>query len=205
LDASLVERGVIGGRWIPWFALLLPARFPVRVIGEIGADFANRVFDHRAAVGKGHAWKALGKVPAGPGMGMGCRFYRAGFSPAEQFMGRNEAFAQLQVFFAVIDHALGELLGMRQKEVNVESAHGSQHRCRRIQGGSFLVIGSSLVSPAQVKGQFRSARGLAHPVVLLLRTNVLGASSVLRVDLVVKLVRSSDVGWWGVFSFFVSS
>jgi hypothetical protein len=122
---------------------------------------------------------------------MGCRFYCAGFSPGQQFMGRNAAFAHLQVLFTVIDHALGQLACMRQKEVDVEGARGSQHLCRRIQGGSFLAIGSSLVSPAQVKEQFRGASGLAHAVVLLLRTNVRGASSVLRLYLVVKLFQSS--------------
>src|SRR5215469_17965517 len=62
-DAPLIERGMIAGRWKTRLALLFTACFPVRVIGEIGAHLANRIFDHRAAVGKGHPWKALGKVP----------------------------------------------------------------------------------------------------------------------------------------------
>jgi hypothetical protein len=57
---------------------------------------------------------------------------------------------------------------MSQKEVDVEGARCSQHLCCRIKGGSFLEIGSSLVSPAQVE-EFRRACGLAHPAVLLSR------------------------------------
>ena len=59
---------------------------------------------------------------------------------------------------------------------------------------SFSCIGSSLVSLPQIKWEFGRTRGLAHRVVLLLRTNVLGASSVLPSHLVVKLFPSSGQG-----------
>ena len=52
-------------------------------------------------------------------------FDRAGLGPAEQLMGRDEAFAHLQVFFTIVDHPLGELLCMRQKEVDVRSARAA--------------------------------------------------------------------------------
>jgi hypothetical protein len=80
--------------------------------------------------------------------------------PAEQFMGRNEAFAQRQVLFTVRDHALGQLACMRQKEADVEGACGSQHLCRRIKGGSFLAIGTSLVSPLS---SFFNRRFMRYP------------------------------------------
>ena len=62
-------------------------------------------------------------------------------------MGRDEAFAQLQVLFTVVDHALGQLLGMRQKEVDVEGARSSQHLCRRIKSGALLAIGLVRLGP----------------------------------------------------------
>src|SRR5437588_10650453 len=98
---------MIGGRRPSRLSLLLPARFPARAIGEIGAHFANRVFDHRAAVGKGHPWKALLKVPRRPGMGMGCRFDCASFSPTKEIMCRDDALTQLQVIFTVVAHLIG--------------------------------------------------------------------------------------------------
>src|SRR5215831_500410 len=80
---------------------------------------------------------------------------------------------------------------MGQEEVDVEGARPIQDLDRRGEGGLFVGIGSSLVSLAQVKEQFRGTRGLAHPVMLLIRTKVLAASSVLLVCLVVKLFHSS--------------
>jgi len=44
---------------------------------------------------------------------------------------------------------------------------------------------------AQIKHQFGGASGLSHPVVLLIRTNILDASSVLLLPLDVKLFRPS--------------
>ena len=79
-------------------------------------------------------------------------------------MRGNEPFAQLQVLFAVVAHPLGELVGMRQKEVDVKGARGSQHRCRRIEGGAFLAIGSSLFALAQVQEQFSGTYRLSHPL-----------------------------------------
>ena len=52
-------------------------------------------------------------------------WYSAGFGPGEQFMGRNEAFAHLQACFTVVGDPLGELVGMRQKKVNVRSARAA--------------------------------------------------------------------------------
>src|SRR5215470_1293437 len=37
-EASLVERGMIGGRWVAWLALLLAACFPVCVIRQVRPD-----------------------------------------------------------------------------------------------------------------------------------------------------------------------
>jgi hypothetical protein len=76
---------------------------------------------------------------------------------------------------------------MRQKKVNVKGARPIQYLNRRAESGLFVRIGSSLVSPAQVKQQFGGASGLAHPVMLLMRTKVLNASSLLRLCLGVKL------------------
>jgi hypothetical protein len=56
---------------------------------------------------------------------------------------------------------------MRQEKVNLEGARLIEHPFSGIQGCSFLGIGSSLPACAQVKEQFRRARGLAHRVVLL--------------------------------------
>ena len=88
-------------------------------------------------------------------------------------MGRNEAFAPLQVFLAVVGDPLGKFLGMCQKKVEVEGACSSQHRASSLQSGSFLAIGSSLVALAQVQEQFGGACGLSHPLALPRRTKVL--------------------------------
>jgi hypothetical protein len=93
---------------------------------------------------------------------MGGGFHRVGLRPGEQFMSGNEAFAQLQVLLAVVGDALGQLVGMRQKKVEVEGACLSQHLCRRIQGGSFLAIGSSLAPVSQGNAQLGGPAGLSH-------------------------------------------
>jgi hypothetical protein len=90
-------------------------------------------------------------------------------------MGGDEAFAQLQVLFPVIGHALGQLACMRQKEVEVEGAGLGQHLRRRKQGGAFLAIGSSLISFPQIKQEFGRSAGLSHLVLLLLETCVLAS------------------------------
>src|SRR5258708_15373909 len=124
-------------------------------------------------------------------MRMGLRLHGTGFGAAEQFVGGDRPLAELQVLLRIVGDALRQLVGMRQKKVEVEGACLIEHEGSGIQSGAFVRIGSSLVAPAQGKQQFGGARGLAHAVVLLLRTNVLNPSSVLRLDLVVKLVQSS--------------
>jgi hypothetical protein len=80
---------------------------------------------------------------------------------------------------------------MGQEKVEVEGTGSLQYLDRRGKSGLFACIRSSLVSLAQVKGEFRGARGLSHAGVLLQRTNVLNAFNVLLFCLVVKLFRSS--------------
>jgi hypothetical protein len=80
---------------------------------------------------------------------------------------------------------------MSQEKVDVKGARYIQNLDRRGESGPFVRIRSSLVSLAQVQEQFRGASGLAHPVMLLMRTKVLGVSSVLLLCLVVKLFRPS--------------
>src|SRR6266487_1755555 len=111
----------------------------------------------------------------------------AGLCPAEQFIGRDRALTHLQVLFGVVGDTLGKLVRMRQEKVDVEGARLSEHLFGGMQGSSLLAIGSSLPTFAQVKEQFRRARRLSHRVVLLMRTIVLNASSVLLLWLVVKL------------------
>jgi hypothetical protein len=89
-------------------------------------------------------------------------FDRAGFGPAEQFIGGDGAFTQLQVLLRVVGHPLGKLVRMRQEKVNVESARLIEHLCGGIQGRAFLGIGSPLPAFAQVKEQFRRAGRLSH-------------------------------------------
>jgi len=69
---------------------------------------------------------------------MGRRCHGAGFGPAEQFMGRNEAFAQLQMLLTVVGHPLGELVGMRQKEVHIESTCSVEHLFSGLQSTTLL-------------------------------------------------------------------
>jgi len=71
-------------------------------------------------------------------------FDRASFGPSEQFMGGYKAFPHLQVFFTVVDDLFCQLVGMRQKKVDVEGAGLCQHCCGGSEGCSFLSIGSSL-------------------------------------------------------------
>ena len=56
---------------------------------------------------------------------MSCCCDGAGFSPGEQFMGGDEALAQLQVFFAVVAHLFCQLLCMCEKKVDVRSARAA--------------------------------------------------------------------------------
>jgi hypothetical protein len=98
---------------------------------------------------------------------------RAGFGPGEQFIGGDRALAHLQVLLRVVRHPLGQLLGMRQEKVDVESTRLIEHLFSGIQSRSFLAIGSPLPACAQVKEQLRRARCLSHLVALLVRTKVL--------------------------------
>src|SRR5258708_22739855 len=100
-------------------------------------------------------------------MRMGLRLHGTGFGAAEQFVGGDRPLSHLQVLLRIVGDALSQLVGMRQKKVNVEGACLIEQAASGIQGGSFVCIGSSLVSLAQVKQQFGGARGLAHRVVLL--------------------------------------
>src|SRR5260221_377136 len=190
-EASLVECGMIAGRRPSWLSLLLAACFPIRTVRQIGADLANRVLDDGAPIGKGHAWKALRKVPTSPGRGMGCRYHRGRLGPGQEGMGGNEAFAPFQMLLAVIGNPLAELVCMREKKVDVESACRSEHRCRGIQGGAFLGIGTSLFSLAQIKQHFGSSADLSHLALPLSRTKVLHACSIRSMAACVKGVGTS--------------
>src|SRR5260221_7739846 len=88
-------------------------------------------------------------------------------------------------------HALGQLVGMRQEKGEVEGTRRIQNLGRLFQIRSFAGIGSPLSARGEVKEQLRGTRGLSHRVVLPIRTEVLGPSSVLRFSLVVKLFHSS--------------
>src|SRR5258708_35054600 len=70
VEGSLVERGMIGGPWIPRFALLFAALLPGRQGGQIGASLADGLLHGCAPGVGGHAWKAGSEVPIGEGMGM---------------------------------------------------------------------------------------------------------------------------------------
>ena len=76
-------------------------------------------------------------------------------------MGGDSPFAHLQVLFRVVADALSQLVGMGQKEVDVEGARPIQYLDRRGEGGMFVRIGSSLVSLAKGKQQFRGTSGMA--------------------------------------------
>jgi len=62
---------------------------------------------------------------------------------------------------------------MGQEKGRIEGTGRIQKPGRFLELGALARIGSSLVSLAQVKQQFGGARGLAHRVVLLMRTKVL--------------------------------
>ncbi len=187
----LVERGMIPGPRQSWSALLLARLPPVCHIREVGPHLANGIFDRAAAVDEGHSGKALGEVPAFPGLWMLAGFDRAGLGPGEQFISGDGALTHLEVLLRVVGDALGKLLSMRQEKVDVEGASPIEHLFSGMQGRSFLTIGSPLPAFAQVKEQFRRAGRLSHLVVLLMRTKVLNAASVLLLSLVVKLFRTS--------------
>jgi hypothetical protein len=119
-------------------------------------------------------------------------FDRADLRPGEQFMGGDGALTHLEVLLRVVGDALGKLLGMRQEKVDVEGARPIEQLFSGMQGRSFLPIGSPLPAFAQVKEQFHRAGRLSHLVVLLMRTKVLNASSVLLLSFIVKLFRRRD-------------
>ena len=73
---------------------------------------------------------------------MGRRCHGAGFGPGEQFMGRDEAFPDLQVLLTIVGYPLGKLLRMRQKEVHIESACSIKHLFSGLQTGALAGIGS---------------------------------------------------------------
>ncbi len=93
---------------------------------------------------------------------MVARFDGAGLGPAEQLIGRDGPLAHLQMLFRVVRDTLSQLVGMGQEEVDVEGARCIEHLDGGSEGGSFVGIGSSLVSLAQVKEQFRCPYGLSH-------------------------------------------
>src|SRR5260370_14821989 len=183
----MVERRVIRGPRQTRLPFFLAALLRICSMRQIGAHLANGCLDHASAVDEMHLGKACAEVPPLPGMRMGFRFHGAGFGPGEQFVGGDGAFAHLQMLLRIVGDTLSQLVGMRQKKVNVEGACLIEHEGSGIKGGSYVNICSSLVSLAPVKEQVRGASGLAHPVLLLMRTKCLGASSFLTLRLVVHV------------------
>ncbi len=116
-------------------------------------------------------------------------FDRAGFGPGKQFIGGDGALPHFQMLLRVVRDAFGELVGIRQQKVDVEGPRSVEHPDCGIEGGSFAGIGSSLPAVTQIKEEFRGAGRLSHLAVLLTRTKVLDAPSVLLLSLVVKLFR----------------
>ena len=124
-------------------------------------------------------------------MGMIFRFHRAGFGPGQQLVGTDPPLPHFRMLFRIIGDAFCQLVGMGQKEVDVEGARLGKHLDGGIEEGAFFAIGSSLVALVQGKRELGSACRLSHAAVLLMRTKVLDASSVLPLCLLVKLVHSS--------------
>ncbi len=79
---------------------------------------------------------------------------------------------------------------MSKKKVDVKGARCVEQGHGLIEKRAFAGIGSPLPAFAQVKQQFRGASGISHLVLLLVRTKVLNASSLLLLSLVVKLFQS---------------
>ncbi len=82
---------------------------------------------------------------------MGRRCHGGRFSPGQEGIGRNEAFAPLQMLLAVIGDLLSELVCMREKKVDLEGARSIEHLYRGSEGRAFLAIGPSLGAFAQIK------------------------------------------------------
>ena len=71
---------------------------------------ASLITDLRYA--NGMPGKRSVKFRARPGVGMGGRLNRAGFSPGQQFMGGNKALPDFQMLFAVVGHPLRQLVSV---------------------------------------------------------------------------------------------
>src|SRR5215469_4035392 len=114
-----------------------------------------------------------------------------GFGPGEELVGGDEPRPQFLMLLGVVGYALSKLVSMRQEEVHIESARPVEHLDRGLQRGALARIGSPDVPGIQIKRKFGGAGGLSHLVVLLGRTNVLAAFSLLLFWLVVKLFGMS--------------
>ncbi len=189
--SPFVEGWMVGSSRKSRSALLLATFFPVPTIGQIGPHFANGILDDTATVHKGHSGERLREVPARPGVGMlfGCD--ATGFGPGQQLVGTDRPLPHFQMLFRIVGNALCQLVGMGQKEVDVEGPRLGKHLDGGIEESAFFAIGSSLVALVQGKRELGGACRVSHAAVLLMRTNVLDASSILPLRLLVKLFRSS--------------
>ena len=89
-------------------------------------------------------------------------FASGGFSPGEQFMGRDRAFPHLQVLVGVEDHRFPEFFRMCQEELDVEGTPPVEYLRGLIQVRSFARIGSALGSFPHVKEQLGGPFRLPH-------------------------------------------
>src|SRR5215471_3480278 len=105
--------------------------------------------------------------------------YGVGFGPGEQLVGGDEPLPPFLVLLGGVGYALSKLVSMRQKEVHIECTCPVEHLDRGLQSGALARIGSSDIPVVQIKRKFGGAGGLSHLVVLLVRTNVLAAFSLL--------------------------
>jgi hypothetical protein len=121
------------------------------------------------------------------GMLFGCD--ATGFGPGQQLVGTDRPLPHFQMLFRIIGDALCQLVGMGQKEVDVEGARLGKHLDGGIEQSVFFAIGSSLVALVQGKRELGGACCSSHWAALLMRTKVPDASSVLPLCLLVKLFR----------------
>src|SRR5260370_7473196 len=124
-------------------------------------------------------------------MGMVLRFDCGGFGPGQPLVGTDRSLQHFRMLFRIRGNAFCQLVGMGQKEVDVEGPRLGKHLDGDIEERAFFAIGSSLVALVQGKRELGSACRLSHAAVLLTRTKVLDASSVLLLCLLVKLFHLS--------------
>jgi hypothetical protein len=98
------------------------------------------------------------------------RCNRLKLGPGEQLVSRNQPFTHFSGLLGNHLDSLHQLVGMGEKELQVEHSRRIQQGDRCFEVPAFVAVRSSLISCAEIKQEFGGSRSLSHQLLLLSNT-----------------------------------